>query len=98
MRFGCSGCHGGVGAGGRQSVSTVPAPSLAGLLGSPVTLVDGQVVIADEAYIRDCILIPEKRRVASYPPIMPNFSGILSEEDVLKLVAFIKSLAPERQQ
>jgi cytochrome c oxidase subunit 2 len=98
MRYGCSGCHGGTGAGGRQSVSTVPAPALAGLYGSPVTLVDGEVVIADEGYIRDCILIPEKRRVASYPPLMPTFAGIISEEDVLKLVAYIKSLAPETQQ
>jgi cytochrome c oxidase subunit 2 len=96
MRFGCSGCHGGIGAGGSQSVSTVPAPPLAGLYGSPVTLDDGELVIADDAYIRDCILIPEKRRVASYPPIMPSFSGIINEEDVLKLVAFIKSLASEK--
>src|SRR5579885_1916081 len=98
MRNGCSGCHGGIGAGGAQSASTVPAPSLAGLYGSPVTLDNGEVVIADEGYIRDCILVPEKRRVASYPPIMPSFSGILGEEDVLKLVAFIKSLAPEVQR
>jgi cytochrome c oxidase subunit II len=96
MRYGCSGCHGGTGAGGSHSASTVPAPSLAGLYGSPVTLDDGKVVIADDAYIRDCILIPEQRRVASYPPIMPSFSGILNEEDVLKLVAYIKSLAPEK--
>ena len=98
MRYGCSGCHGGTGAGGRQSVSTIPAPPLAALYDSPVTLVDGEVIIADDAYIRDCILLPEKRRVASYPPLMPSFSGLISEEDVLKLVAFIKSLAPETQQ
>jgi cytochrome c oxidase subunit II len=98
MRSGCSGCHGGNGAGGRQAASTVPAPPLPGLYGSPVTLDDGQVVTADDGYIRDCILVPEKRRVASYPPIMPSFSGILSEDEVLKLVAYIKSLAPEAQQ
>jgi cytochrome c oxidase subunit II len=98
MRNGCSGCHGGIGAGGKQSASTIPAPPLTGLYGSPVTLVDGEVVIADDGYIRDCILLPEKRRVASYPPLMPSFRGIISEEDVLKLVAFIKSLAPEVQQ
>ena len=32
MRYGCSGCHGGNGAGGSQSTSTVPAPPLAGTL------------------------------------------------------------------
>ncbi|MGH7000883.1 MAG: cytochrome c oxidase subunit II, partial [Stellaceae bacterium] len=49
-RFGCSGCHGGNGAGGRESVSTVRAPTLAGLYGSPVTLVDGTIVTEDDRY------------------------------------------------
>jgi cytochrome c oxidase subunit II len=95
MRYGCSGCHGGDGAGGNQSQSTVRSPSLVGLYGSPVTLADGRVVIADERYIRDCILLPDTLRVASYPPVMPSFAGIVNEEDLLKIIAYIKSLAPE---
>ena len=95
MRYGCSGCHGGNGAGGTQSVSTVRAPSLVGLYGSPVTLADGRVVTADDRYIRDCILIPDTQRVASYPPVMPSFAGLISEEDLLKIIAYIKSLAAE---
>jgi cytochrome c oxidase subunit II len=95
MRYGCSGCHGGNGVGGNQSNSTVRAPPLAGLYGSPVTLTDGSIVIADDGYIRDCILTPEKRRVASYDPAMPSFDGQISEEDLLKIIAYIKSLAPE---
>jgi cytochrome c oxidase subunit II len=95
MRYGCSGCHGGNGAGGPQAASAVRAPSLAGLYGGPAPLVDGTIVTADDSYIRDCILLPEKRRVAGYPPIMPSFAGQVSEEDVLKLVAYIKSLASE---
>jgi cytochrome c oxidase subunit 2 len=97
MRYGCSGCHGGNGAGGGQSVSTIPAPALAGLYGSPVTMADGEIVTADERYIRDCILIPEKRRVASYPPVMPSFAGQISEEDLLKIISYIKSLTSEKQ-
>jgi len=93
MRYGCSGCHGSNGAGGPQSESTVHAPSLAGLYGSPVTLADGSVVKADDRYIRDCILTPSRQRVASYPPAMPSFSGEISEEDLLKLLAYIKSLS-----
>jgi cytochrome c oxidase subunit 2 len=96
MRYGCSGCHGGNGAGGNQSTSTVPAPALAGLYGSPVTLVNGDVVTADDQYIRDCILMPEKRRVASYPPLMPSFAGQINEDDLLKLITYIRSLAPEK--
>lgn len=97
MRYGCSGCHGGNGAGGRQSGSTVRAPALAGLYGSPVTLIDGSIVTADDLYIRDCILLPERRRVASYPPLMPSFAGQISEEDLLKIIAYVKSLTPEKQ-
>jgi len=97
MRYGCSGCHGGNGAGGSQSESTVRAPPLAGLYGSPVPLVDGGIVTADDRYIRDCILMPEKQRVASYPPLMPSFAGQISEEDLLKIIAFIKSLTPEEK-
>ncbi len=96
MRYGCSGCHGGNGVGGPQAGSTVRAPALAGLYGSPVTLTDGRMVIADDRYIRDCILLPQTQRVASYPPLMPSFAGQVSEDDLLKLIAYIKSLAPEK--
>jgi cytochrome c oxidase subunit 2 len=96
MRYGCSGCHGGNGVGGSQSGSTVRAPPLAGLYGSPVTLTDGRVVIADDRYIRDCILLPSTQRVAGYQPVMPSFNGQISEEDILKIIAYIKSLAPEK--
>jgi len=90
-RFGCGGCHNvGPGTGG----GTVRAPSLVGVYGSPVPLSDGTVVAADDRYIRDSILDPGAQIVASYQNLMPNFSGQLSEEDVLKLIAYIKSLAP----
>jgi cytochrome c oxidase subunit 2 len=97
MRHGCSGCHGSNGAGGPQSGSLVRAPRLAGLYGSPVVLADGRIVTADSGYIRDQMLRPETLRVASYPPVMPSFAGQISEEDLLKIVAYIQSLGPERQ-
>lgn len=81
---GCSGCHG--------PASTVKAPPLEGLFGRPVALQDGTTVIADEKYIRDSILLPQAQIAAGYPPIMPTFENVLSEEDVLKIVAYIKSL------
>ena len=83
------------GVGGSQSGSTVRAPSLAGLYGSPVTLSDGTVVKADDRYIRDCILTPSRQRVASYLPVMPAFAGEMSEEDLLKIIAYLKSLASQ---
>ena len=68
------------------------APALAGLYGSPVPLADGEMVTADDRYIHDCILMPEKQLVASYPPLMPSFAGQIGEEDLLKIIAYIKSL------
>ena len=86
---GCSGCHGGN--------STVHAPSLTGLYGTLVHLQDGSVRVADDAYLRDCILNPRSFTVAGYPPVMPDFSGQLSEGDLLKLIAYIKSLGANRE-
>ena len=82
---GCSGCHG--------ANSTVHAPTLVGLYGSLVHLQDGSVRRADEQYIRDCILEPRTFTVAGYPPVMPSFAGQLGEGDLLKLIAYIQSLA-----
>jgi cytochrome c oxidase subunit 2 len=82
--LGCSGCH--------TPRSTVHAPDLHGLFGRAVQLADGRTVTADEAYLRDCILLPEKNRVAGFPPLMPNFTGAVSEGQVIELVAYLKSL------
>ena len=60
--------------------STVHAPTLDGLYGSLVHLQDGSVRRADERYIHDCILAPRSFTVAGYPPIMPDFTGQISEE------------------
>jgi cytochrome c oxidase subunit II len=89
IAHGCSGCH--------DRNSTVHAPSLVGLYGTLVNLDDGSVRLADEAYIRDCIVNPRSFTVAGFPPAMPDFSGQLSDGDLLKLVAYIKSLGGERE-
>ena len=71
----------------------VHAPPLWGVFGSPVPLASGQVVVADEGYIRDSILLPNKDVAAGYEPIMPSFKNRVSEEQLVQLVAYIKSLA-----
>lgn len=85
-QHGCSGCHG--------SNSAVHAPSLAGIYNHPVPLEDGTFVTADDEYLRDSILKPSSQIVAGYQPIMPSYAGQLSEQDVIALVAYIKSLSP----
>jgi len=68
------------------------APSLNGVYGAKVLLADGTTVVADEAYIRESILQPKAKIVAGYQPVMPTFQGLVTEEQILNLTAYIKSL------
>ncbi len=81
--LGCSGCHEG---------SRVRAPRLAGLYGKPVTLADGRVATADDAFIRDVILMPKANVPAGYEPLMPSFGGLVGDEEIMALTAYIRSL------
>jgi cytochrome c oxidase subunit 2 len=85
--LGCSGCH--------DPASAVHAPDLRGLFGHPVPLEGGRVAVADEAYLRDCILMPQKNIPAGYPPIMPSFSNVVDDSQIERLIAYIKSLSPQ---
>jgi len=67
-------------------------PMLEGVFGHEVTLQSGQTLIADEGYVRESILNPAAKIVAGYQPIMPTFQGQVSEEQLLALVEYVKSL------
>jgi len=49
-------------------------------------------VAIDEAYVRESILMPQAKVVDGYQPLMPTFQGLVSEENVLALVEYVKSL------
>ncbi len=83
--LGCVSCHGTSGEGGR-------GPALAGLFGRQVFLANGQTLTADEAYIRESIENPGARMVTGFGPIMPTFQGQVSPDQLIQLMAFIKSL------
>jgi len=85
--LGCSGCH--------EPGGTVKAPHLAELYLSPVALESGEIVIADRQYIRDSILMPDHDIVAGFENIMPSFSGLIDETELMALVAYIISLSEE---
>jgi cytochrome c oxidase subunit 2 len=85
--LGCASCHKEDGSGGR-------GPALMGLLGSTVRLEGGQTVTANEDYIRESIINPRAKLVAGFQPIMPTFQGQISEEQLLQLLTYIKSLSP----
>jgi cytochrome c oxidase subunit 2 len=70
-------------------------PMLANLYNKPVPLQDGQSVIADEAYLRESIVNPQAKIVAGFQPIMPTFQGLVTEEQLLQLIAYVKSLSAQ---
>ncbi len=86
-QVGCNGCH--------SESSSATGPSLKGLYGQSVRLADGRTVPANDDYLRGTILTPFKQRVAGYPAIMPTFQGQVNEEQILQLIAYLKSLGPE---
>jgi cytochrome c oxidase subunit II len=67
-------------------------PSLNGLFGKKVLLADGSTVTGDDAYIRESILLPQAKITAGYLPVMPTFQGQLTEDQILALIAYIKTL------
>jgi len=72
-------------------------PVLQGLFGKTVTLQNGETVVADEAYIRESILNPGAKITAGFQPIMPAFQGLVSEEQLLALIEYVKSLGTQPQ-
>ena len=85
VKKGCNACH---------STDGTPGvgPSLKGVFGHEVLLSTGEKVIADENYLRESILSPQAKVVAGFTPVMPTFKGILTDEEINALIAYIKSL------
>ena len=67
-------------------------PVLKGLYGKQVLLGSGQTVTVDDAYLRESILNPQAKLVAGFQPLMPTFQGLVTEEQLLQLIAYVKSL------
>jgi cytochrome c oxidase subunit 2 len=86
--LGCATCH-------RPDGSGL-GPAMGGIAGSTVTLADGRRVVADDNYLRESIVNPSAKIVQGYPnpSIMPPFQGLVSEEQIMQLIAYIKTLEP----
>jgi cytochrome c oxidase subunit 2 len=72
-------------------------PSLVNKFGASEQLASGSAVPVDEAYVRESILRPQSKIVAGYQPLMPTFQGLVSEENVMALVEYVKSLRATAQ-
>jgi cytochrome c oxidase subunit 2 len=84
-RKGCSTCH-------SIDGSMSKGPTWKGIWGTMVKLNDGRSVLVDEAYVRESMMLPQAKIVAGFDPIMPTFQGLLRENEINGLMAFIKSL------
>ncbi len=84
-KLGCASCH--------EGGASQRGAKLEGIYGKEVKLTTGQTVIADDEYIRNSILNPSGQIVEGYQPIMPTFKGQVTEEQLVSLVAYIKSLS-----
>ncbi|MGB7280921.1 MAG: cytochrome c oxidase subunit II [Candidatus Acidiferrum sp.] len=80
----CSMCHVADGSG--------RGPSLDGVYGHSVRLADGSTVVADDAYIRESMLLPNAKIVSGFVPVMPSYQGQLTEDEILSLTTYIRSL------
>lgn len=81
---GCAACH--------QPVDSTVGPTLYGIYGTERRLADGGTVIADEAYLRESILYSKEKVSRGYAPAMPGYADLFTDEEVDRLVAYIKSL------
>ena len=71
-------------------------PRLDGLFGRTVTLEGGAQVVVDEAYLREAIVNPNARIAQGFQPVMPSYQGVATEEGLLQLIEYVKSLREER--
>jgi len=90
QQLGCANCH--------RFDTQGRGPNLQGVYGRPVLLDDGSSVIADDNYVRESILNPGAKVVAGFKPIMPTFQGILSEDQVLALISYVKAISTPAQR
>ncbi len=82
--MGCNACHSGQAA--------ARGPNLAGVYGARLQLASGSSVTVNDAYLRDSILNPSQNVTAGYAPIMPTYQGQISEDGLIDIVEYIKSL------
>jgi cytochrome c oxidase subunit 2 len=82
----CNSCH-------ANQIEAARGPALDGVYGTQQTLDNGQRILADDDYLRESILNPNAKRVAGYASVMPTFQGQITEEQVVELIAYLKSIA-----
>jgi len=88
-QYGCDTCHKPDGSG--------RGPSLVGQYGHSQKLADGRSLLVDETFIRQAITNPNSMPLPGLAPVMPSFQGQLNEEQILELIAYVKSLGAQER-
>jgi cytochrome c oxidase subunit 2 len=81
----CDTCH--------SDQSGARGPSLAGRFGQTIKLKGGGTVVFDEDYTRESIVRPAAKVVDGFDPLMPTYEGQVNTEQIVQLIAYIKSLS-----
>jgi cytochrome c oxidase subunit II len=89
-QFRCHTCH--------DDGSELRSPPLHGIFNDTVTLADGRSVQADDSYLRESIVNPLAKVTAGFPAVMPAYQGQLTEEQLLQIIEYIKSLPPRGRE
>lgn len=86
-RNGCAACH-------SIDGSAAIGPTWKGLYGKEETLVDGSMVMVDDAYLHESIVEPDAKIVKGFSAgIMPkDFGEKLIDDQIRAIIAYIKSL------
>lgn len=82
----CGSCHG--------LVDGPKGPTLVNIYNTQRKLTTGKYAKADDAYLRESILNPNLQITAGYEGVMPVYNNQLTEDKVLQLIAYIKTLSP----
>jgi cytochrome c oxidase subunit II len=82
---GCATCH-------TVDGSKKTGPSFLGKAGSQELLKDGSQVTVDDNYLRESIMEPGKKVVQGYEPVMPTYSGRLTDKQINAIIDYLKSL------
>ncbi len=84
-RNACDTCH-------STDGTRLQGPTFQGLFGSEREMDDGEIVVADENYIRESILEPNARITAGFQPVMPSYAGTLDDRQIDAIIEYIKTL------
>ncbi len=87
-KYACNTCH--------TDTAGARGPNLAGIYGTTRPLANGASVVADDNYIRESILNPQAKIAAGFQPIMPTFQGQVNEDDLIRLLAYVRALGSEQ--